>query len=66
VAPGDAVLADECGVLVLKPGEIDAVADRALAMQAREVTLLERIDAGERLPEITGATAKIMAAMESA
>jgi regulator of RNase E activity RraA len=66
VAPGDAVLADECGVLVLKPGEIDAVADRALAMQAREVTLLERIDAGESLPEITGATAKIKAAMESA
>jgi hypothetical protein len=53
-------------VLILKPGEIDAVADRALAMQAREVTLLERIDAGERLPEITGATAKIKAAMESA
>lgn len=63
VAPGDAVLADESGVLILKPQEIDAVADRALDMQAREVTLLKRIDEGERLPEITGATAKIEGAM---
>lgn len=63
VAPGDAVLADECGVLILKPEEIDAVADRALEMQEREETLLKRIDDGESLPEISGATAKITAAM---
>lgn len=63
VEPGDAVLADESGILILKPQEIDAVADRALEMQAREVTLLERIDGGERLPEITGASARIKAAM---
>ncbi|ESR27019.1 RraA family protein [Lutibaculum baratangense] len=61
VSPGDAVLADENGVLILKPDEIDAVADRALAMQEREITLLQRIDAGELLPEISGATAKIEA-----
>jgi len=62
VEPGDAVLADESGVLILRPWEIDTVADRALDMQAREVTLLKRIDNGERLPEITGATTKIKAA----
>jgi regulator of RNase E activity RraA len=64
VEPGDAVLADESGVLILKPHEIDLVADRALDMQARELTLLQRIDSGERLPEITGASKKIAAGME--
>ncbi len=63
VLPGDAVLADESGVLVLKPDEVEAVAERALAMQRREVEVLERLDAGEALPSISGATAKIEAAM---
>lgn len=63
VEPGDAVLADESGVLVLKPHEIEAVARRAIDMQEREVRLLERLDAGEPLPAITGATAKIEATM---
>lgn len=39
VEPGDAVLADESGVLFLKPSQAEEVADRALAMQAREVEL---------------------------
>lgn len=59
VHPGDAVLADENGIVVLDPGQIDAVADRAIGMQQREITLLERIDAGEHLPDISGATEKV-------
>lgn len=61
VEPGDAVLADECGVLVLKPHDARAIAERALAMQDRELVLLDRLQAGEKLPAITGATAKIEA-----
>lgn len=62
VEPGDAVLADESGVLILKPSEAEAIARRAIEMQEREVTLLERLRNGEKLPEISGATAKIEAA----
>ena len=56
VSPGDAVLADESGVLVLKPSEAEAVARRALGMQEREITTLKRIHAGEKLADISGAT----------
>lgn len=62
VEPGDAVLADESGVLILKPSEAEAIARRAIEMQERELTLLERLRNGEKLPEISGATAKIEAA----
>ncbi|MFN3936147.1 MAG: RraA family protein [Gemmobacter sp.] len=61
VEPGDAVLADESGVLFLKPWQCDAIAERALEMQAREIELLERLAAGERLGDISGATAKVNA-----
>lgn len=55
VEPGDAVLADESGVIVLKPHQVNAVAERALAMQEREIGLLERIHAGEKLADLSGA-----------
>ena len=55
VEPGDAVLADESGVLFLKPHQVTEIADRALAMQQREIVLLDRIRAGESLPKISGA-----------
>lgn len=56
VSPGDAVLADESGVVILNRGEAEAIARRALDMQEREVTLLERIYKGEKLADISGAT----------
>ena len=59
VNPGDAILADESGILVLAPDEVDAVADEALARQAREPELLRRIEAGEKLGAISGASAKV-------
>lgn len=55
VSPGDAILADESGVVVLKPDQIDAVAERALGMQEREIGLLEKIHAGEKLSDLSGA-----------
>jgi len=56
VRPGDVIIADECGVVVLDPGEAEAAADRAIAMQDAEVRTRARLDAGEKLPDISGAT----------
>lgn len=59
VQPGDAILADENGVLVLPPGEVAATAVRAIELQAKEEEVLARVAAGECLPDISGATALI-------
>ena len=59
VEPGDAVLADESGVLFLKPGQVRGVAERAIGMQADEVALIERLRNGDSLPRITGASQKV-------
>jgi 4-hydroxy-4-methyl-2-oxoglutarate aldolase len=59
VEPGDAILADENGVLVMKPHEIAAAADRAVAMQKAEQTTLARITKGERLPDINDTNKRI-------
>jgi regulator of RNase E activity RraA len=59
VMPGDAVLADENGILFLKPDMIEATAKRGIEMQAAEGPRLERVAKGERLPEINGTNAKI-------
>ncbi|MDJ1157634.1 RraA family protein [Chelatococcus sp. SYSU_G07232] len=56
ICPGDAILADESGVLVLKPDEAEAICSRAIGMQEREITLLNRIHKGEKLADISGAT----------
>jgi 4-hydroxy-4-methyl-2-oxoglutarate aldolase len=54
VCPGDAILADDSGILVLSSMELEAVATEALDRQSREVTLLQRIDGGETLADIVG------------
>jgi len=64
VAPGDAVLADESGVVVLKPDQVETVARRALDMQEREITTLARIAMGEKLGDISGAS-KLIAEAKS-
>jgi 4-hydroxy-4-methyl-2-oxoglutarate aldolase len=56
IEPGDAILADESGVIVLNPAEARAVAERAIGMQENELVLLERLRSGEKLPDISGAT----------
>ncbi len=61
VNPGDAVLADEQGVLVMAPAIAREAATRALEMQNREKTTHQRLRAGEKLPDITGATASVEA-----
>lgn len=59
VEPGDAVLADENGVLVLKAAEITQAAERAIGMQEAEKVTLARIAKGERMPDINGTNARI-------
>lgn len=56
VSPGDAVLADESGVVVFAPSQARAAAERAIGMQENEIKLLERLRNGEFLPDISGAT----------
>jgi 4-hydroxy-4-methyl-2-oxoglutarate aldolase len=59
VMPGDAVLADENGILFLKPDQVESVAKRGIEMQAAEGPRLQRVAKGERLPDINGTSAKI-------
>ncbi|MGZ9724132.1 RraA family protein [Rhizobium miluonense] len=59
IEPGDAILADESGVLVLKLSEAEAVARKAIGMQEAELVMLERLRKGERIADISGATAMI-------
>lgn len=59
VMPGDAVLADENGILFLKPDMVESVAKRGIEMQAAEGPRLQRVAKGERLPDINGTNAKI-------
>jgi regulator of RNase E activity RraA len=57
VHPGDVVAADEHGVLVLRPEEIDpATFERARASDAAEPELLRRIAAGEPLEALIART----------
>ena len=61
--PGDVVIADECGIVVLPPAEAEAIADRAIGMQEAEVKSRARLDAGEKLPDISGATKMLQDAL---
>jgi regulator of RNase E activity RraA len=63
VHPGDAIVADESGVLVLHPGEVDSVVEVALAFQQEEVELIEELKKGRRLGDISGATAVVVGAL---
>jgi regulator of RNase E activity RraA len=60
VNPGDVIIADECGIVVLDRAEAEAAAERAIGMQEAEATSRKRLDAGEKLPDISGAT-KVLA-----
>jgi 4-hydroxy-4-methyl-2-oxoglutarate aldolase len=61
VNPGDCILADENGILVLPPDPafILATAERAIAMQNDERARMPRIVAGERISDMNGTTQRI-------
>jgi len=54
VRPGDAIIADECGIVVIDAQEAAAVAQRAIRMQQAEPGTRARLEAGEKMPEIMG------------
>lgn len=51
VNPGDLVLADEEGLIVIDPGQADALLDAALAVKNAEHGVIERLDAGGTLSD---------------
>jgi regulator of RNase E activity RraA len=63
VMPGDAVLCDDCGVLILPPGEAEAEARAAIAKQASGLAGQELVAKGAKLGERSGATAKVLAGL---
>lgn len=56
VQPGDAILADENGILVLPPDEIEDAVSRAVSMQEQEQSTLARLRNGEAYPDVLGTT----------
>ncbi len=52
VNPGDAVLADDCGVVVIEPRRLLKLIEVALADQAEEGGWIERLQKGEMLQDL--------------
>ncbi|MFE0755489.1 RraA family protein [Inquilinus sp. NPDC058860] len=65
VLPGDAILADATGVLVLPPGEAEAAADEAIAREARIAERQARAQAGQKLGDLSGASRLVAADQEA-
>ena len=61
VMPGDAVLCDECGVLVLPPHEAEENARQAIERQARGLQSQEKVRDGAKLGDLSGASGKVLA-----
>jgi regulator of RNase E activity RraA len=61
VMPGDAILADESGVLVLRAHEVRAVATAAIERQNRGREREAQMKTGVKLGDLSGATAKVLA-----
>jgi 4-hydroxy-4-methyl-2-oxoglutarate aldolase len=64
VQAGDAILADESGVLVLPAWEAEAVADAALIRQERGEKNQDRMRAGEKMGDISGASRMVLDALK--
>ena len=67
VRPGDVLVidrcGDQCGIVVMERSQAEAAADRAIGMQEAEAASRKRLDAGEKLPDISGATKVLQDAM---
>ncbi len=62
VMSGDAVLCDESGVLILGAHEAEAEARAAIARQQSGLASQAKVAAGAKLGELSGASAKVLAA----
>ena len=52
VNPGDAILADDCGIVVIPPSRVDALTALALEEQSEEDDWIERLEKGEMLRDL--------------
>ncbi len=59
VTPGDAVLADDCGIVVVPGQRLEALMDTALAEQAEEDDWVKRVEAGAKLQDLVDIEAKM-------
>ncbi|EZH79371.1 4-hydroxy-4-methyl-2-oxoglutarate aldolase [Ectopseudomonas composti] len=64
VHPGDAVIADENGIVILPPTLALPLAQRAIEFQNNEKHTLARLANGEKFPDIVGSRAVIDAAIQ--
>lgn len=65
VLPGDVVVLDNCGVIILPPDEAPEVLAEGSARQARANRNRGRIEAGEKLGDLSGASQLVAAALKS-
>jgi 4-hydroxy-4-methyl-2-oxoglutarate aldolase len=63
VQPGDIVLADSDGVFFVSPDGAAELADALIVREAREPGLKRRLDAGEKMGDISGARQAVDDAM---
>ncbi|HDS1736162.1 RraA family protein [Pseudomonas sp. BP8] len=63
VHPGDAVVADENGIVFLRPGQVLELAQRAIDFQENEKHTLARLAKGEKFPDVVGSRPMIDAAI---
>ena len=54
VKPGDAILADEMGVVVFSPEDVQKIAEEALELQEMEKSIVKRLESGESYADVTG------------
>jgi regulator of RNase E activity RraA len=66
VRPGDAVIADENGIVILPPVQALALARRAIEFQENEKHTLARLAQGEKFPDVVGSRPLIDAAIGKA
>lgn len=65
VLPGDVVVSDASGIVVISADEAEEVVEEAMARQARAGRNKHRIEAGEKLGDLSGASRMVAAALES-
>lgn len=65
VAPGDIVLADDNGILIIPPDRVAEVIDHCAPRVEYEDMIRQRLRAGEKLGDITGASNRLRQAMDS-
>ena len=62
INPGDAVLADDCGIVVVPAHRLDALTDHALAEQEEEGDWVQQVAAGARLQDLVDIESMMKAA----